>query len=104
MIGDKMGSRSQLTRPIEKSPAAGLLPPSDCNSGTGAEFMSMAKLTRSFSLSALAEGEPVFTAGAGRFSIGVTSRENQVGYHLHLTEDEAADFVAFIAQRGMVGA
>ena len=66
--------------------------------------MSMAKLTRSYSLSALAEGEPVFTAGAGRFSIGVTSRENQVGYHLHLTEDEAADFVAFIAQRGMVGA
>jgi hypothetical protein len=66
--------------------------------------MIMAKLTRSHSLSALAESEPVFTVSSGRFSICVTSRESQIGYHLHLTEDEAADFVAFMALRSKVGA
>jgi hypothetical protein len=60
----------------------------------------MAKLTRSQSLSALVDGEPNFSAGPGRFTIGLTSRENTVTtYHLHLSEDEARRFVAFIAER-----
>jgi hypothetical protein len=60
----------------------------------------MAKLTRSHSLSALVDGEPTFSAGPGRFTIGLTSRENSVTtYHLHLSEDEARRFAAFIAER-----
>jgi hypothetical protein len=60
----------------------------------------MAKLTRSHSLSALVDGEPTFSAGRGRFTIGLTSRENSVTtYHLHLSEEEARRFVAFIAER-----
>jgi hypothetical protein len=35
----------------------------------------MAKLTRSNSLSALAEGQPAFSAGTGRFTIGISGRE-----------------------------
>jgi hypothetical protein len=59
----------------------------------------MAKLTRTRSLKALAESEPVFTAGTSQFSIGLTSRESHVGYHLHLTEDEARRFAAFVVDR-----
>jgi hypothetical protein len=60
----------------------------------------MAKLTRSHPLSALVDGEPSFSAGPGRFTIGLTSRENSVTtYHLHLSEDEARRFAAFIAER-----
>jgi hypothetical protein len=56
------------------------------------------KLTRSHSLSVLVDGEPIFSAG--RFTIGLTSRENSVTtYHLHLSEDEARRFAAFIAER-----
>ena len=39
----------------------------------------------------------VFTAGTGRLSIGLTSREGRVGFHLHLTENEAQRFFAFVA-------
>jgi hypothetical protein len=35
----------------------------------------MAKLTRSNSLTALAEGQPVFSVGAGRFTIGITGHD-----------------------------
>ena len=59
----------------------------------------MAKLTRSHSKSALAEGQVTVTAGGGRFSIGLTSRESDTRYSLHLTEDEAQRFAAFIAER-----
>ena len=59
----------------------------------------MAKLTRSHSKSALAEGNVSFTAGDGRFSIGLTSRENDTKYHFHLTEIEAQQFATFVAER-----
>jgi hypothetical protein len=59
----------------------------------------MAKITRSNSLSALVEGDPTFSAGAGRFSIGVTSKETGISYHLHFTEAEAQPLAAFIAER-----
>jgi hypothetical protein len=35
----------------------------------------MAKLTRANSFSALAEGQPEFSAGSGRFTIGLTGQE-----------------------------
>jgi hypothetical protein len=59
----------------------------------------MAKLTRSNSLSALAEGDPVFTAGPSRFTIGITSKETGLSYHVHLSEDEAERFATFLAER-----
>jgi hypothetical protein len=59
----------------------------------------MAKLARSHSKSPLAEGNVSFTAGDGRFSIGLTSRENEIKYHLHLTEVEAQQFATFVAER-----
>jgi hypothetical protein len=43
----------------------------------------MAKLTRSNSLSALAEGQPVFSAVTGRFTAGITDRDG-ITYHVHL--------------------
>jgi hypothetical protein len=55
----------------------------------------MAKLTRSNSLSALAEGQPVFSVGAGRFTIGITGQDG-ITYHVHLTAAEAKGFVAFV--------
>jgi hypothetical protein len=80
----------------------------------------MAKITRSNSLSALhpsrprgllsapdsrlVEGDPTFTAGANRFSIGLTSREGKVTYHVHLGEDEAQRFAAFVAEHTKIGA
>jgi hypothetical protein len=59
----------------------------------------MAKLTRSNSLSALAEGDPVFTAGTSRFTIGITSTESGLSYHLHLTADDAERLATFLAER-----
>ena len=66
----------------------------------------MAKLTRSDSVvSALVEGVPTFfTAGTGRFSIGITNREGKVTYHLHLSEVEAQRFTAFVVERTKAGA
>jgi hypothetical protein len=55
----------------------------------------MAKLTRSGSLSALAEGQPEFSVGTGRFTIGVTGRDGTT-YHLHLTATEAGHFVDYV--------
>jgi hypothetical protein len=55
----------------------------------------MAKLTRSNSLSALAEGQPSFSAGTGRFTIGITSQDG-VTYHVHLTATEARQFVDYV--------
>ena len=55
----------------------------------------MAKLTRSNSLSALAEGQPVFSAGTGRFTIGITGQDGMT-YHVHLTAAEAQRFVTFV--------
>ena len=55
----------------------------------------MAKLTRSGSLSALADGQAEFSAGTGRFTIGITSQEG-VTYHVHLTATEAQRFVTFV--------
>jgi hypothetical protein len=63
----------------------------------------MAKLTRSNSLSALADGQPVFSAGTGRFTIGVTGHDGMT-YHLHLFEDEAQDFADSVAARRKIGA
>jgi hypothetical protein len=58
----------------------------------------MAKITRSNSLSALAEGQPVFSAGTGRFSIGITGQDG-ITYHVHLTASEAQRFVAYVDER-----
>ena len=58
----------------------------------------MAKLTRSNSVSALAEGQPVFSAGTGRFTIGITGQEG-ITYHVHLTAAEAQRFVAYVDER-----
>jgi hypothetical protein len=44
----------------------------------------MAKFTRSNSLSALADGQPAFSAGTGRFTVGITGRDGTI-WHLHLT-------------------
>jgi hypothetical protein len=62
----------------------------------------MAKLTRCNSLSALVEAVPTFGAGTGRFSIGLTSGESGLTYHLHLSDDEAQRFAAFVADRRKV--
>jgi hypothetical protein len=55
----------------------------------------MAKLTRSDSLTALAESQPAFSAGTGRFTIGITSRDG-VTYNVHLTAAEALQFVDYV--------
>ena len=55
----------------------------------------MAKLTRSNSLSALAEGQPAFSAGTGRFTIGITGQDG-ITYHVHLTATEARQFVDYV--------
>ena len=55
----------------------------------------MAKLTRSNSVSALAEGQPVFRAGTDRFTTGITNQEG-VTYHIHLTAAEAQRFLTFV--------
>ena len=58
----------------------------------------MAKLTRSNSLSALAEGQPALSIGDGRFTIGITGRDG-ITYHVHLTAAEAQRFVTFVEER-----
>ena len=58
----------------------------------------MAKLTRTRSVSALAEGQPVFSACTGRFTIGITGREGTT-YHVHLTTAEALRFVTYVDER-----
>jgi hypothetical protein len=55
----------------------------------------MAKLTKSGSLSALAESQPSFSSGTGRFTIGVTGRDGAT-YHVHLTAAEARQFVHYV--------
>jgi hypothetical protein len=55
----------------------------------------MAKVTRSGSMSALAEGQPAFSSGTGRFTIGVTGRDGTT-YHVHLTATEARQFVDYV--------
>jgi hypothetical protein len=57
--------------------------------------ITMAKLTRSNPMSALAEGQPEFSAGTGRFTIGITGRDGTT-YHVHLTAAEAQRFVDFV--------
>jgi hypothetical protein len=59
----------------------------------------MAKLTRSHSIAALVDAEPVFTAGSSRFAIGLISKQTGVTYHLHLSADEARDFADFVLRR-----
>ena len=58
----------------------------------------MVKLSRTSSISALAEGQPVFSAGTGRFTICITGREGTT-YHVHLTAAEARRFVAYVDER-----
>ena len=55
----------------------------------------MAKLTRSNSLSAVAEGQPSFSAGTGRFTIGITDR-NGTTWHVHMTATEVRQFVDYV--------
>ena len=55
----------------------------------------MAKITRSNSISALAEGQPAFSSGTGRFTIGITGGDGTT-YHVHLTATEAQRFVTFV--------
>jgi hypothetical protein len=57
----------------------------------------MAKLTRSGSLSALADSQPSFRALSGRISIGITGSDGTT-WHLHLTATEAKRFVEFVDQ------
>jgi hypothetical protein len=58
----------------------------------------MAKITRSNSLSALAEGQPVLSAGTGRFTIGITGQDGMT-YHLRLTAAEAQRFASYVDER-----
>jgi hypothetical protein len=46
-------------------------------------------------MSALAEGQPAFSAGSGRFTIGITGQDGMT-YHVHLTAAEAKRFVEFV--------
>ena len=64
----------------------------------------MAKLTRTNSKAALAEGKLTFSAGHERVSIGLTSRESDLTYHLHMSEAEAHRLAVFLAERGKVRA
>jgi hypothetical protein len=64
----------------------------------------MAKLTRTNSKAALAEGKLTFSAGHDRVSIGLTSYETGLTYHLHMTEAEAHRFAVFLAERSKVRA
>jgi hypothetical protein len=59
----------------------------------------MVKLTKSNSVAALVDAVPTFGAGTGRFSMGLTSKETGVTFHLHLTEAEAQQFAALVAER-----
>ena len=58
----------------------------------------MAKITRSNSMSVLAEGQPAFSSGTGRFTIGITAGDGTT-YHFHLTATEARQFVDYVDER-----
>jgi hypothetical protein len=64
----------------------------------------MAKLTRTNSKAALVEGKLTFSAGHDRLSIGLTSNETGLTYHLHMSEAEAHRFAVFVAERSKVRA
>ena len=64
----------------------------------------MGKLTRTNSKAALAEGKLTFSAGYERVSVGLTSRETGLTYHLHMSEAEAHRFAVFLAERSTVRA
>jgi len=64
----------------------------------------MAKLTKRNSITALVDAVPTFGAGICRFSIGLTSNETGITYHVHLTEAEAQRFAVFVAERTEVQA
>src|SRR4029079_15290453 len=86
----------------QSRPKLGSTPPHPCRCFrapilTG-EIGGMAKLTRTSSVSALAEGQPVFSVGSGRFTIGITGREGTT-YHVHLPAGDARRFVAYIEER-----
>jgi hypothetical protein len=55
----------------------------------------MAKLTKSGSLAALAEGQPAFSSGTGRFTIGIAGRDGTT-WHVYLTATEAREFVDYV--------
>jgi hypothetical protein len=46
-------------------------------------------------MSALAESQPEFSSGTGRFTIGITGRDGTT-YHVHLTATEARHFVDYV--------
>jgi hypothetical protein len=60
--------------------------------------VTLAKRIRSNSLSALADGQTAFSAGTGRFTIGITGWDGTI-WHLHLTVAEALQFVDFVDER-----
>jgi hypothetical protein len=62
----------------------------------------MAKLTRTNSKAALVEGRLTFSAGQDRISIGLTTPETGLTYHLHMSEAEAHRFAVFFAERSKV--
>lgn len=64
----------------------------------------MAKLTRTNSKGALAEGKLTFSAGHDRVSIALSSRETGLTYQLHMSEAEAHRFAVFLAERSQVRA
>ena len=49
-------------------------------------------------VAALVEAVPTFGAGTGGFSIGLTSRETDLTYKAHLSEDEGLCFAAFVIE------
>lgn len=59
----------------------------------------MAKLTRTNSKNALVESVPTLSRGKNRITIGLTSGESGLSYHLHLSDDEARQLVAFVTER-----
>jgi hypothetical protein len=61
----------------------------------------MAKLSKSGSLSALAESQPSFSAGTGRFTIDITGRDG-TSWHVHLSASEARQFVDYVDEHTKV--
>ena len=64
----------------------------------------MAKLIRTNTKAALVEGKLTFSAGSDRISIGLSSRESGLTYHLHMSEAEAHRFAVFLAEHSRVRA
>jgi hypothetical protein len=56
----------------------------------------MAKLVRSDSQTVICEAEPIFSSDPELFSIGLSDQQSQVTYHMHLTPEEARQWVAYI--------